>query len=187
MNMEFKNPKIFLMCGKAKHGKDTFSSYLKAVYEKKGKKVIITQLSKYIKYYAREITGWNLTEEDKPRELLQQLGTSLIRQKLNKDNLFIDRMIDDIEIFSYFYDVIIISDVRLEKEINDLRKAYPNLICVKIFRPNFDNGLTDEQKNHLTEIGLDNYNGFDVKIENTTLDKLRESTEKLYTDAESQV
>ena len=98
--MEHK--KIYLISGKARHGKDTFSGYLKKAYENNGKKVIITQLAKYIKYYAREMTGWNLTEEDKPRELLQQLGTNVIREKLGKDDLFIKRMIDDIEIFSCF-------------------------------------------------------------------------------------
>ena len=65
MKYEFRNPDIYLICGKAKHGKDTFSAYLKEVYESNSKKVVITQLSKYIKYYAREVTGWNLTEEDK--------------------------------------------------------------------------------------------------------------------------
>ena len=118
--MEHK--KIYLISGKARHGKDTFSGYLKKAYENNGKKVIITQLAKYIKYYAREMTGWNLTEEDKPRELLQQLGTNVIREKLGKDDLFIKRMIDDIEIFSCFYDAIIISDCRLKKEVEDLKK-----------------------------------------------------------------
>ena len=30
MEIEKRNPVIYLMCGKAKHGKDTFSGYLKA-------------------------------------------------------------------------------------------------------------------------------------------------------------
>ena len=72
MEVKLRKPTIYLIGGKAKHGKDTFSSFLKEVYEANGKEVIVTQLSKYIKYYAREMTGWNLTEEDKPRELLQQ-------------------------------------------------------------------------------------------------------------------
>ena len=79
MDIEFRNPKIYLIGGKAKHGKDTFSSFLKEVYENKGKKIIVTQYSKYIKYYAREMTGWDLSEETKPRELLQKLGTDIIR------------------------------------------------------------------------------------------------------------
>lgn len=177
--MEHK--KIYLISGKARHGKDTFSAYLKDTYLEHDKKVIVTQLSKYIKYYAREMTGWNLTEEDKPRELLQNLGTNIIREKLGKEDLFIKRMIDDIEIFSCFYDAIIISDCRLKKEVEDLKKAYPeDLVSVNIFRPDFDNGLTEEQKKHKTEIDLDDYDKFDIKIINTTLDKLKEDAEKIY-------
>ena len=93
MEIQTKNPKIFIIGGKAKHGKDTFSAYLKEVYENHNKKVIVTQLAKYIKYYAREMTGWDLSEETKPREFLQQLGTNVIRQQLKKDDLFINRMI----------------------------------------------------------------------------------------------
>ena len=176
--------KLYLISGKARHGKDTLSSYLKEVYEEHGKKVIITQLAKYIKYYAREMTGWNLTEEDKPRTLLQELGTSVIREKLGKDDLFIKRMIDDVEVFSCFYDTVIISDVRLKKEIDDLRSAFPDLIAINIFRPDFDNGLTEEQKQHKTEIDLDDYDKFDIRVVNTTLDKLKEDAEKIYTDNE---
>lgn len=184
MDVEFRNPTIYIISGKAKHGKDTFSAYLKDVYEHHGKKVIITQLAKYIKYYAREMTGWDLSEETKPREFLQQLGTGVIRQKLKKDDLFIKRMIDDIEIFSYFYDVIIISDVRLKKEIYDLKKAYPNIKVIHIVRPDFDNGLTEEQKNHPTEKDLDDFNEFDIEVVNTTLEELEKSVKKIYTENE---
>ena len=182
-----KEVRLYLISGKARHGKDTFSGYLKGVYEKNGKKVIITQLSKYIKYYAREMTGWNLTEEDKPRELLQNLGTNIIREKLGKEDLFIKRMIDDIDIFAEFYDAIIISDVRLKKEIDDLRVAFPNLIAVNVFRPNFDNGLTEEQKNHKTEIDLDDYDNFNERVINTTLEELEKTAENIYTKYESEV
>ena len=178
------NPRLYLVSGKARHGKDTFSSYLKEVYEENGKKLIVTQLSKYIKYYAREMTGWNLTEEDKPRELLQQLGTAVIREKLGKDDLFIKRIIDDVDVFSCFYDAIVISDVRLKKEIDDLRNVFPDLISIHIERPNFDNGLTPEQKQHKTEIDLDDYDKFDVNVVNTTLEELKENANKIYTKYE---
>ena len=172
--------RVYLISGKARHGKDTFSGYLKEAYEENGKKVIVTQLSKYIKYYAREITGWNLTEEDKPRTLLQVLGTDIIREKLGMEDLFIKRMIDDIKIFSCFYDAIIISDVRLKKEMDDLKEAYPDAIGVNIFRPDFDNGLTEEQKKHKTEVDLDDYDKFDLRIINTTLEKLKEDARNIY-------
>lgn len=184
MEIENKNPRIFIIGGKAKHGKDTFSAYLKEVYENNGKKVIITQLAKYIKYYAREMTGWDLSEETKPREFLQQLGTGVIREKLQKEDLFINRMIDDIDVFSCFYDAIIISDVRLKKEIEDLKKAHPSIISIHIDRIDFDNGLTPEQKNHKTEKDLEDYDKFDERIVNTTLEELKNSAKNLYTKYE---
>ena len=33
-------------------------------------------------------------------------------------------------------------------------------------RPNFDNGLTSDEKNHSTEVDLDDYNSFDYEIIN---------------------
>ena len=184
MEVKETKPKIYIIAGKARHGKDTFAGYLKEVYEENGKTAIVTHLSKYIKYFALEMTGWDLKEETKPRELLQQLGTGIIREKLGKEMLFIDRMKDDIEIFSCFYDAIIISDIRLKIEIQELRKAFPDLKLVHIDRINFDNGLSEEQKKHKTEVDLDDFTDYDVNIVNTTLDKLKEDAKKLYTDIE---
>ena len=110
--------------------------------------------------------------------------TGIYGKYLKKEDLFINRMIEDIEVFSCFYDAIIISDVRLKKEINDLRKVFPELICVHVNRPNFDNGLTPEQKNHKTEIDLDDFTDFDVEVENTTLELLEESANNLYKEKE---
>ena len=42
MEIQKRNPKIYNMCGKAKHGKDTFSAYLRDVYKKNGKVIIVT-------------------------------------------------------------------------------------------------------------------------------------------------
>lgn len=187
MEAIYRKPNIYLVCGKARHGKDTLSSYIKEAYESEGKTAIITYLGKYIKYYAREMTGWDLSDETKPRQLLQQLGTEVIRQKLNKEHLFIDRLIEDIEIFSYFYDAIIISDARLELEVRELKKAFPDLQVIHINRPNFDNGLTEEQKNHITETSLDNFDEYDVEIENTTLEKLKEDAKNLYINRKKEV
>ncbi len=171
--------KIFLISGKARHGKDTFSSMLKEVAERNNQKVIITQLSKYLKYYAKEIVNWDFNEETKPRQFLQDLGNK-VRLDMKKYDFFTDRMIEDIEIFNNYFDIIIISDVRLKNEINKIKTAYPNTISINIFRPNFDNGMTEQQKNHLTEIDLDDFKNHDYIVENTTLEKLQEETEKIY-------
>lgn len=171
--------KIFLISGKARHGKDTISSMLKEIAENNNKKVIITQLSKYLKYYAKEIVGWDFNEETKPRQFLQDLGNK-VRIDMGKYDFFTDRMIEDIEIFNNYFDIIIISDVRLKNEINKIKSAYANAISINVFRPNFDNGMTEEQKNHLTEIDLDDFKNHDYIVENTTLENLREKANEIY-------
>lgn len=163
--MEFikKNPKIFILSGKARSGKGEVSRIIKNYY--KDKKTIIISFGYYIKDYAKRVSDWDGREETKPRELLQQLGIELIKNKID-DKLFINRIIEDIEIFSYFYDIIIVNDARLIEEIETLKEKYSNSICIRIFRNNSDNGLTIEQKNHITETSLDNYNHFNYKIKN---------------------
>ena len=116
MNIENKKPKIYLICGRARHGKDTIAGFLKKFYEEDGKKVIYSRAGKYIKFYAMEMTDWDGSEESKPRKLLQELGTDVIRNKLNKAEMFIERQLDDIEIYSYFYDAIIVPDIRLQRD-----------------------------------------------------------------------
>ena len=71
---------------------------------------------------------------------------------------------DDIKVYSYFYDVIIITDARLIDEIETVKD---NFECITIRVQNsLDNKLTYEQKNHITETNLDEYDKFDYIIEN---------------------
>lgn len=163
--MEFikKDPKIFIISGKARSGKNEISKLIEKSY--RDKKCITISFGHYIKDYAKRVSDWDGSEETKPRELLQQLGIELIKNKID-NKLFINRILEDIAIFSYFYDIIIVSDVRLVDEITALKEKYPNSISIRVIRNNYDNKLTDEEKNHLTEVDLDNYNNFDYKVEN---------------------
>ena len=70
-----------------------------------------------IKYYAKLISSWDGSEETKPRTLLQQLGTEVIRYQIDNE-FFIKRIIDDIKVLSYFCDIITISDARLPEELD---------------------------------------------------------------------
>ena len=163
--MEFikKKSKIFIISGKARSGKNEISKIIEKYYS--NKKVITISFGHYIKDYAKRISDWDGSEETKPRELLQQLGIELIKNKIDK-KLFINRILQDIEVFSYFYDIIVVNDARLIDEIEILKENYSNSTSIRVIRNNHDNKLTIDQKNHLTEIGLDNYNGFDYIIEN---------------------
>lgn len=177
--MENKKPKIYIVCGKARHGKDTVSEIIRNYYTEKGLKVLNLQYSSYIKEYAKKISNWDGSEETKPRELLQHLGTEVIRK--NIDNLFfVNRICEDIMVYSYYFDCITISDARAKVEVDIPKSKFDNVIAIHIERPNFDNGLTEEQKKHFTEVDLDDYDKYDHKILNdSTIEDLKTKVESI--------
>lgn len=174
-----KNPKIFIVSGKARNGKDTTCNMIREYYEDKGLKTINLQYSSYIKEYAKKISDWDGSEETKPRELLQYLGTEIIREKIDY-NFFVNRIIDDIKVYSFFFDIITISDARAKVEIDKVRDSFSNVKAIKVIRTNFDDGLTCEQRKHFTETDLDDYENYDYILENdSTLDDLNKKVIKL--------
>lgn len=166
---------VILIAGKGRHGKDTTGSIIEDYLKEKGFRVARSQISKPLKEYAKYYFGWDGKEETKPRNLLQKLGTEIIREKLGKEEFFVNRTIEDIEVLSDFFDFFIITDIRLIIEIEKIAE-FTKSLKLKINRVNFDNGFTEEQKNHRTEVELDDYPKFDYIIENTTLEKLKEDT-----------
>ena len=171
--------KVYLIFGKARHGKDTTANYMKKYYEQKGYKPCIMHIGNYIKHFAKDYFGWDGKEETKPRELLQQLGTNVIREKLNKPYFFTTRLLEDMEVLKNFYNVFLIADVRLPLEIIEIKKVYNDSVIIKVERENFETELTSEQQKHITEVGLDDFNDYNYKLINTTFDKLEEQVTNL--------
>lgn len=161
-----KEPIIFLVAGRARSGKGTIAKYLENYYQNLNKKVIISPYTKYLKKYIEDITGEKIDENNKPRELLQKISSDLIKKELNKHNFFIDRQLEDLEIYSYFADIIIIPDVRFEKEIEVIKERYSKVISIGVKRPNYQSELTKEQLDDITETSLDNYKEYDYLIIN---------------------
>jgi len=153
------NPKIYILSGKAKSGKnevaDIISNHLS--------NSIQISYAHYLKEYVKKISDWDGNENTKPRDLLQSLGIDLI-QKIDP-NFLINRVIEDILVYSYFFDYIIITDARLINEVKMIKDKFDNAVSIRINRPNFDNNLTLDQQQHITEVELDNYN-FDYTIIN---------------------
>ena len=78
------------------------------------------------------------------------------------------------KLFSLYnkWDIILIPDCRYPIEVEEMKKHF-DTILIRIERPNFDNGLSYEQQNHISETSLDNYK-YDVKIFNDgTLEDFR--------------
>ena len=74
--------------------------------------------------------------------------------------MLIKRVIEDIKVYSYFYDVIVISDARYIDEIELIKKEFNNVITIHI---NSNNCILNK---HITETSLDNYNNYDYVIDN---------------------
>ena len=164
--------KIIMISGKARSGKDTLADFLIKDLEEKNKKVCKVQIGQYIKYYAMKYFGWDGEEETKPRDLLIHLGTDIIRNKIDP-NFHINRLIQDIEVLSYFYDTFIVSDVRFPVEIEKVKEKYNDVLTIKIERESTE--LTESQKANITETALDSFNDYDIVIDNNgTLEELQE-------------
>ena len=163
--MEFvnRNPVIYVLSGKAGSGKSFVASRMKLLFLERGVRAIDIAYASYLKNYISNITGWDGSEKDKPRDFLQQLGVELIKDKID-DKFLINRVLGDIKVYSYFFDVIIVSDARFVDEIEDIRKSFSNVVVIKVVGR--DNNLSSLEKQHITETALDNYSNYDFVINN---------------------
>lgn len=168
------NIKIIMVSGKARHGKTTLSNMIRDAYRMLGKKAIVTSFAKYIKLYAKEVSDWDGDESTKPRELLQEIG-DIIRDEFGKVDFFVKRLVEDIDLYKKYVEVVIIDDARLLLEIEYFRNKYTDsFTTIYINRPNYISELSNKEKNHKTEVGLDNYSTYDYTIVNDkSLDDLR--------------
>lgn len=182
MNYINRNPLIICICGKAGSGKSTVGDYFFNLFNEYGSKVIVSPYTKYLKKYISDITGNIVDNNYKPRDLLQNLSNELIKNIMHDKDFFVRREIEDINFYSYFFDVIIIDDVRFPREIEILKEKFSNVISVGIYRNNYDNNLTSKQKNDITETSLDNYNKYDYIINNDNINELKNRVKDIVLD-----
>lgn len=164
--------KIFVIGGKARSGKNTFGNYLKEELKTYGYKPCVMHITEPLYSYARNYFNWREEENNKPREFLQKMGIEIIQNKLNKKTFLLDRLYEDIEILSNFFDTFIITDARLIKEFTSIKEKYDNVVTIKIKRNNYNSNMTKEEKEHITETEIETYNEFDYIIENNKIDDL---------------
>ena len=183
-----ENLVVFFISGKARHGKTTTANMIKKYFSEHGKDSVVTSYGKYIKMFVKELTGWDGVSEPKPRELLQNLGTGVIREKLGKEEFFVKRINEDLDVYNEYVNAVMLDDVRLPIEMEYFKDKCKNMITMHINRPNFENDLTGKQRNHRTEVALDDYKDFDYMIENDgTLDDLEKKLFDLMDDIMKEV
>lgn len=167
---EKKSPVIFILSGKARSGKDLVANIIEEYFC--NKKCIRVPYAYYIKDYLKRMGTYDESEKSKYRSLLQEFGVEFLAKNIDSKFL-INRTMDDIEVFSYFYDVIIITDARLIDEIEIPKTKFKNVITIRILNNN-TNDLSEKEQKHITETGLDTYLNFDYIIENnSTFEELK--------------
>ncbi|MCI8671206.1 MAG: hypothetical protein HFI36_04110 [Bacilli bacterium] len=162
--------KIYLVAGKSGSGKGEVAKLIKKYYISKKAKPFITEYSKYLKMYAKDILNWD-GGEPKPRKFLQDIGVT-IRENMDMPKMLINRMIEDIKIYDLYYDVVIISDVRYPEEIEEMKKHFNDVKAIYVINQFGPSKLALNEQMHVTETALENYGNFDITLTNDTLDTL---------------
>lgn len=176
--------KIYVIGGKAKSGKNTFGKFLREELKEYGYHPCVMQLTEPLYAYAKNYFEWDEYQDEKPREFLQKMGTEIIKEKLNKKYFLLDRLGEDIEILSNFFDTFIITDARLKIEFEELKKRYPEVVSIKIDREHYDDELTLSEREHITETEIDTLKEFDYKIVNKGILTLKEAAKEIVKNEE---
>lgn len=166
------NIKVYLICGKARTGKNTIAKLIREKLEKEGHKVCEIQIMRTVKSYVKDYFNWDGRDETKPRKLLQEMGTELIRQQMNMPNFHLDRLTDDIKVLSNFFDTFIVDDIRLKEEINTIKERFSDTTVILVEKNNIINNLTEEEQKHSTENDLNDFYDYDCKINNDNYELL---------------
>lgn len=177
--------KIYVIGGKAKSGKNTFGEYLREELKEYGYKPCVMHITEPLYGYARNYFEWNGNDRDKPREFLQKMGIEIIKEKMGKKDFLLNRLYEDIEILSNFFDIFIITDARLVHEFESIKEHFSDVVTIKLKRNNYNDYLTEEEKNHITEREISEYNNFDYIIENRGFQDLRNSAVEVVRNEEN--
>ncbi len=167
--------RIFLVAGKAGSGKGEVAKLIKEFYIYKLESCVITEYSKYLKNFAKELTDWDGNINTKPRKYLQELGDK-IRKLDNK--YFTNNMLTDLEIYEELVQNIVISDVRMPEEIEEIKLNYENVYAIYVENQFSQSKLTIEEQSHVTETALENYGEFDYVLANDTRESLKDKVFK---------
>ena len=124
--------KVILISGKAQHGKDTLAGMLKNHLEDKSYRVLIAHYGDLVKYVC----------------------TDVVRKQ--NENFWAGFIKDILTMFSHEWDYVLIPDTRFVNEVECFDGDIDSS-PVRIYRPDYDSGLTPQQLSHPSETALDDY------------------------------
>ena len=165
-----KKPTIVTFSGQAQHGKTSSAEILQRLLINSGQRVIVMHYADYLKHIAAKYYGWNGLKDEVGRTLLMWLGTDKIRGKF--PTFWVDNTITLCKAIGEDYDYVLIGDARFPDEVARFKEEGYNVITVHVNRPDFDNGLTEKQKQHSSETAMEGF-PFDYYLSATNLDTLQ--------------
>ena len=127
--------------------------------------------------------GWDGEKDEKRRELIQKLGTDLGRT--NNPNVWVNCVKEIVKAFQTEYDFVLIPDVRFPNEM-DWSDTPFFTFTIRVNRQNEDgtpyiNHLTEEQKQHPSEVALDDYR-FNYEIYNQNINDINAAAQAILDD-----
>lgn len=175
--------KIYLLHAPARGGKNTCAEAMKEYYEATyHKKVIIIAFADYVKFVLDKYYNTPAERTEEYRTRIQQFATDQVRSV--NVNYWTDVVGDLLLCIQEDWDVVIIPDFRFKNERISLLTRFKelgiSLYTLLIERPNYKeiDGMTEEQRQHLSERDLDNYNNYDYIIINET-SKIQKTIQQL--------
>lgn len=126
---------------------------LKNDLEDHGERVLIAHYGDLVKYVCRTFFDWNGEKDDYGRNLLQYVGTDIVRAR--EPEFWVDFIIKMIQFFGDNWDYVLIPDSRFPNEVERLRETGFGVTHLRVERRNFVSPLTQEQQNHPSETALD--------------------------------
>lgn len=168
--------KVILISGKAQNGKDTVAGSLHKALIDEGKRVLVTHYADLLKYICRNYFGWDGNKDENGRQMLQYVGTDVIRKQ--NPTLWVDFVAMILKYFHENWDYVIIPDCRFPNEVSTMIDNGFDTIHLRVVRDNFESPLTEEQQKHPSETALDDVEpDFYIK-NNGTLDELNKTITK---------
>lgn len=158
--------KIIFISGKAQSGKTTTAYLMHKNLEIYGASSVIINYADLLKFICRQYLGWNGEKDEYGRELLQTVGTEIVRSR--DENFWVDYVRRFIEAFRGIWEYVIIADCRFKNEVLWRNSDEDSEYIIKVERDIPDDGLTEEQRNHISEHDFDDVNEsfYDYIIDN---------------------
>ena len=171
--------KVVCICGKAQAGKDTVGEFLANQFKELGAKPVVIHYADLLKYICKQYFGWNGEKDDAGRTILQKVGTDIVRNRC--PDYWVDHVVKLLKVFDGEWTHVIIPDCRFPNEIDGIVEAFPesDITTIRVVRPNHDNGLSEEQKNHPSETALDHRHVQFIVMNTKGLEELENVTASL--------